>query len=246
MSLSKPYKRLYRPSVSRGWSDDNIGKYQHDERYISKGERTSLLTAACLIIHDFEELFVYIEPTDVNKRVYSHRVYELFLRTCTEIEANCKGILEANGYRKSGNFDMSDYKKLEQATLLSSYKVKYSNWSPVYSCKPFEPWANNKAIKWYQDYNAVKHDRYDNFSLANMENLMQAICGLLCILHVQFGKRLNGLTTQGANYIIVNSETISVSSFTITPHQWQDSDKYDFDWDSLSSDADAFSQFTFV
>lgn len=246
MPLSKPYKRLYRPSISKGPFDESPYRFLYDSRYISEGEKISLLTAARLIIHDLEELFVYIEPTDDHKIVYSHRVYELYLRVCTEIEANCKGILEANGYTKRGDFNMSDYKKIEQATCLSSYEVIYGKWSPKFVCKPFAPWAEGGSLQWYQDYNSVKHDRYCSFSNANLGNLMQAICALMCILSAQFGKYIDGLMSQKPYTILVDSETVNISSFDIIPHIWQDTEKYNFDWNILSSSANAFSLFNFA
>lgn len=57
----------------------------------------------------------YIEPSDDNKDTYSHRIYELYLRTCTEFEANAKFILKSNGYNNAKR--ILDYWKLNKAMM---------------------------------------------------------------------------------------------------------------------------------
>ena len=49
-------------------------------------------------MRDLNEIFDFVEPSNDNTSVYSHRIYELLLRAATEFESNCKGILKANGY----------------------------------------------------------------------------------------------------------------------------------------------------
>lgn len=66
--------------------------------------------AARLIINDFERLFGYIKPHKENENVFSHRIYELFMRTSTEVESCCKGILVANGNAAK---EMNDFRILQ-------------------------------------------------------------------------------------------------------------------------------------
>lgn len=40
------------------------------------------------------------------KNVFSHKIYELFLKVCTEFESNCRGILKANDKKCE---DIKDY-----------------------------------------------------------------------------------------------------------------------------------------
>jgi len=67
--------------------------------------------------------------TDGNQNVYSHRLYEMLLRTCTEFENNCKGILKDNGY-VSQNLNIKDYYKINAASKLNEYEIKLNVWSP--------------------------------------------------------------------------------------------------------------------
>jgi hypothetical protein len=73
-----------------------------------------------LIQEDLLDLFDYIEPADVNLHCYSYRIHALHLRTCIEVEANCKAILKENGYPTGSDWNMRDYKKLEKTHHLSS------------------------------------------------------------------------------------------------------------------------------
>lgn len=105
MGITKPYCRLWRPLKGYGlfnrmFSDGEPAvttEYLYDERFACQAEMESLVATAHLIVRDLYEIFDFVEPCDANVVAYSHRIYELFLRTATEFESNCKGILNANG-----------------------------------------------------------------------------------------------------------------------------------------------------
>lgn len=197
-----------------------------------------------LIIDDFERLFEYVEPHSSNENVFSHRIYELLLRTCTEVESCCKGILVANGYVAKS---MNEYKKIEQSSHLSGYTVQYSNWLPmVYSTQPYASWATGSTLPWYEAYNNVKHNRSQNFQLASIKNLLDAISGLLCIIHSQIGDAVQQVFESNIYYSNVDDDEVLVRSFRIIPFQFHDSEKYDFDWNNLKTDPNRFQRFQFV
>lgn len=110
MAINKPYYRIYRPGIRRNPVDNPTSGYEHDTRFLSEAEKQSMIMAARLIVDDFERLFEFIEPHSSNENVFSHRIYELLLRTCTEIESCCKGILLANDHAAN---NMDHYKKIE-------------------------------------------------------------------------------------------------------------------------------------
>lgn len=109
------------------------------------------------------------------------------MRTCIEIEANLKAILRENGYSRSGDWSMTDYKKLEATHFLSAYEIKFPFWQgTAHTRMPFAAWATGGGLDWYQAYNDAKHDRHEKFSQANFGNLLSAICGLVAVLSAQF------------------------------------------------------------
>lgn len=244
MALNNPYYRIYRPSIKHNAFDNPTSGYERDAQFLPEAEKKSMIMAARLIIDDFERLFEFIEPHTSNENVFSHRIYELLLRTCTEVESCCKGILIANGHSAK---DMNDYKKIEQATHLSGYSVCYSNWFPThYSVQPFASWATGGSLSWYKAYNDVKHNRWQNFTLANLKNLLDAICGLLCIIHSQVGDTVQHVFQSNIYVSADDVVEVSVRSFRIKPYQYSDNEKYDFDWDSLKTNPNRFQRFQFV
>jgi len=143
------------------------------------------VSAFTLLLNDFVTLTAYIEPHDDNLRTYSHRLYELLLRACTEFESVCKAKLIEQGATKSpASMDINDYKSLEGTLRLEPAEVGWHIWRPQASyVRPFTAWSTSAPpLSWYSCYNRVKHDRSGAFSMANMENSRLAISGLFATL----------------------------------------------------------------
>ena len=257
MSIKRPYYRIFRPQEK---SDFLTTDYVLHKKNILNW--SSPLRAFHLIVSDFRKICEYIDPCDCNLATYSHRIYELFIRTCTEIESNFKSILKANGYsskkngkiKKDNDWNIEDYKKLEAILKLSDYKVLINFWDNGRGrvVAPYQNWAKGKSGKlvWYSFYNEVKHNREDSFYLASIENLIYAICGLFVILFSQYSVQVfspyqiidsyNSFDNNLGRFICGESDFI----FAIFLPKWGKSEKYDFNWESLcESDDDPFEQF---
>lgn len=243
MGLNKPYYRIYRENKKT------------DDRYLRSPEYsqdiTSLKRAFHMLQEDLKKIFEYIEPHTDNYNTYSHRLYELFLRICTEVESNFKGMLKANDYIKpnSRNWNISDYYKIEAATKLSSYelKIKLSNKEEV--LRPFKAWSIGPSLSWYQDYNTVKHNRSDNFNKANLKNVLTALAGLHALLYSQFQSEIFNLygdismTVVGDNGIVssVNNDIFTLQSIG----GWSEQEKYNFDWVELKATSNPIEKYQF-
>ncbi len=242
MSITKPYYRIMRDIVS----GSSFCNYVLDNRYAD--DRSMLCRSYKILEKDLKNVFEYIEPSDDNLCVYSHRIYELLLRAATEFETNCKRILDANGYSRTANLKIQDYYKINQATRLNEYEVYIDIWRPNRKLiQPFHNWGTNHWLIWYQGYNRAKHDRNINFTFASLENLVQAMAAVYCILFAQFGaysfsayQQIN-MIEDNDNGCIYAGESI----FSIKPLTWTLSEKYDFDWSILSSQQNPFQKFTF-
>jgi len=171
------------------------------------------------------------------------------MRTCIEIEANFKAILDENGYSKSGDWTMSDYKKCEASHLLSSYEIKLPVWrGNLHTRRPFANWLTSGNLTWYQDYNAAKHSRHGNFERANLSNLLDSIAGLVSLLSAQFWTEdfspsagvmalegsWDGLEGAVGGYFRVKF-----------PNNWPINERYDFDWKNLEGLSDPFQNFPY-
>lgn len=255
--IARPYKRIARPFNSQSYMDDGVWLYNLHPKY-AKG-RDHYIKAAELIIKDIRELFYYVQPADINTWTYSHRIHELLLRTCSEVEANLRAILTENGYTKVDERDkplplnMNDYVKVDRTHHLSSFKVEIPSWSGErHTRTPFETWASESvgSPEWYTKYHAVKHDRAMNFKDANFDNLIEAACGLLALLASQFMGCSPGNGESPILASVIPSDgterTLDDHFRIYYPSDWSENEKYSFNWDTIKKDEDPFQQFDYT
>jgi hypothetical protein len=216
MSFAKPFYRNYR-TIKAGHNSGYSGwAYIHDREYAKNAEH--YVRALTLIQNDLQSIFEFLEPSAESRSVYSYRIHALFMRTCIEVEANFKAILEENLFTPPTNrsLNMTDYRKVDASHHLSSYEVMLPIWNdapPIF--KPFYAWKSVRGLNmpsalrvslpWYQAYNASKHDRQDEFKKANFGNLVNAVAGLLVIGSSQFHSQdfsagSTGISASGLDY----------------------------------------------
>jgi hypothetical protein len=236
MGLKQPYKRTVRQLKDGSYSNSGNSRYLKHPDYANSPEK--YIRSFLLIQNDIQKLFEYIEPVDKNKRTYSHRTHELFIRVCIEVEANCKAILRENGYtmRDEKDWNMTDYCLIEKTHKLSEYEVLLPRWDGKFGrYKPFKNWASDKKLGWYQYYNVVKHDIHSNFSHANIKNLVEATSGLVALLSAQFlsedfSHSAGCLALQGSGD---GMESAIGDYFRVRYPNWNEGDRYDFEWGEI-------------
>jgi hypothetical protein len=210
-------------------------------------EPKQYIHAFTVIQKDLLELFDYVEPADRNKDCYSFRIHELHMRTCIEVEANCKAILEENNYPKKSDWNMHDYKKLDATHGLSLYEVKFPIWRGNDNVRrPFSSWSPS----WYQAYNVAKHDRHNQFEQANFENLLQAIAGLLVLLSAQFyNEDFSNVEYLVAGFHDREGYAAAIGNYLLvkfpTANDWSQADLYQFNWAQLQNSPDRFGTLQF-
>jgi hypothetical protein len=249
MAVPKPFKRTCRQFSDGTYSYSGKWMYVLHPQFAKEPEH--FVRALQIIQKDILDLFDYIEAADTNLECYSYRIHALHMRTCIEVEANCKAILEENGYSRAGYWNMCDYQRLGNTHHLSAYEVRFPVWRGSQNVrKPFASWSTGGGLGWYQAYNAAKHDRHDQFPQANFRNLLDAVSGLVALLSAQFhtwdfspspagrstgiGGPPQGFDTAIGNYFHVRF-----------PTDWSSSEQYDFDWQKLQSDPDPFQTLIF-
>jgi hypothetical protein len=215
--------------------------------------------AFLLIQQDVLELFSYVEPSDTNLRTYSHRIQQLLMRSCVEIEANFTAIFLDNEYSKatSGqNLNIGDYKLINLSHRLSAYQVRIPGWKGEYGIRqPFAPWLSGCVLPWYKDYNKSKHNRHENFHLATFGSMIDAFCGLNILLSAQFmdeeyGPGSKSLSISGASYTYEGGDEMEPSIGGMLrvkfPVDWPADERYQFTWADISSQDDPFENFNYV
>jgi len=178
MAVLKPFKRTARPQEG--------GKYLGSAHYIKDPRYADApahyIRAFQILLKDLLELFDYVEPADDNRGCYSFRIHELHTRACIEFEANCKAILFENGYPMKRNWNLVDYKKLEQTHRLSSFQVRLPVWLGNNNPRtPFEKWKTGHGLPWYKAYNDAKHSRHLNFDQSIFKT-----CSMRCVASSQY------------------------------------------------------------
>ncbi len=156
---------------------------------------TMSVQAARNLFLDMREVFRCIEPSSANLLGYGHRIRELIILACTEVESAWKSVLEANGYvrTRGGHWTTEDYVKLLAPLQLSQWQLSLVMHTEFPSFKPFDGWdsvAPTRSLKWYADYNAIKHGREADFRKATLESLVHAMGAVFVMVSAQFGPRL--------------------------------------------------------
>lgn len=258
MTVKKPFHRNYR-GIKQGNNSGYSGwAYIIDPDYAQNSEH--YIRAFTLIQNDLKSIFEYLEPSDECREAYSYRIHALLMRTCIEIEANFKAILAENIFTtpKGRAPNITDFRKIDVTHHLSSYEVMLPIWNGSKKIfKPFEPWKSSRGLKesngvglsWYKAYNASKHDRYEEFKKANLENLVTAVAGLLVIISSQFRDNsfsAGGMVLGVSGYEIYPFESAIGSLFRIKyPDDWVEEELYDFDWSKLKDSKNRFEKFNY-
>ena len=155
---------------------------------------TSALGSIRLIVRDFQTLLEFVHPVDANAAVYSHRTFELLLRSCTEFEALAKGgAVERNLIAPSQQPNINDLSPLYDALEIATTEVGMTMWHPeTLFLRPLDGWKEQPhGLHWYRSYNSVKHNRSGRFSEATLHNVTLSIAS--CFLLLQ---RLGGYQLQ--------------------------------------------------
>lgn len=160
-----------------------IGTTEH-ERFLSE-------QAIRVLIQKLDEIFFFIEPHSSTKATFSHKIRELLILTCTEIENIWNSYLIQCGQVSNRNgFTTNDYVKLKNKLFLDDFEFNLISYPELGSIRPFENWSSSnptQSLFWYDAYNKTKHDRTNNFTKASLWNTINAIVGCLILHCVKFG-----------------------------------------------------------
>ena len=150
-----------------------------------------------LLIERMQEIFITVEPASRNAATFGHKIRDVLLLACMEVEASWAGVLREHEYLKD-RYTTNDYVKLLEPMCLRDYRVQL-RWYPDFpSFKPFGHWDSNKPTKslvWYDAYNATKHNRETNLHQATLANAVCAVGASVVMFCAQFGMAEDELLT---------------------------------------------------
>lgn len=97
-----PFHRCYRPMVKRVNSGSSEYHYLQDDDYAQK---PYMFTRAFEELQkDLKEIFNYVEPSYHNRKAYSYKIQQLFIRVCIELEAILRPFLAKTSIQNRSPF----------------------------------------------------------------------------------------------------------------------------------------------
>lgn len=231
MAINKPYPKIYRHGPTA-----TLGPFSED---INTKIGINNIASYELLKTDLKQIFEFIEPCEQNKHAYSHRLFAILLRACTEVESLCKQIFAANGKSARNIIRFSD---LEGAMKLSSYEIKsygfmYPNFFPF---KSFQSTTirENRSPNWYKAYNNAKHNRSIGFANASLQNVIEAVGGVYTLLVAMYGLGFDHtLKMSWHHFQMVDTPTFFRA---IDYPSWDADEKYDYNWEILKMEEERF------
>ena len=251
MGEPRPFRRTSRPFVDGDYTEGGRGRYVLHPRFAE--DPRHFVRAFLLIQSDLLTLMDFVEPADANLATYSHKIHQLLVRTCIEVEANLTAILKENGYSAKGDWTMKDYRLVEHSHRLSAFEVRVPTWrGDKGKRRPFAAWSTpSDGLGWYQSYNKAKHSRHECFDRANFEALVDAVAGLVAILSAQFhnedyspNDKTISIGPEGSYDTQDGMETAIGHFFRVWfPTDWPEEHRYEFAWTDLRDLPDPFANF---
>lgn len=188
-SANEYYPRIYRPV----YSDDDKHNMRISSGYsyppnseINGHESLAQLSS---LTDSLKEIFSVVSPELNNLSTYGHKIRNLLVIACTEVESQWKGILRENNYQGQ-RLTTHDYIKLLPDLRLNEYKVKLPMYQKLALFSPFDNWnltSPTQTLDWYHAYNAVKHDRESNFDQAQLKHIINAVIACAILFKAQYG-----------------------------------------------------------
>ena len=226
MTLNKPYPQIFRHGP------DSVVAPFYESCNTELG--INYLASYEILKNDLKKIFEYIEPNEKNLDTYSHRTFELLIRSCMEVESLCKLVFAKNEVTLVRNANIIRFSDLEGPMKLSEYELKSYGFNLI-KFKPFVSFSNpnrkQRNPSWYKAYNEVKHNRAEKFNRASLINVIHAIGAVYVLLIAQFGFGFDHkliFSWHGVNQKIIPS-LFSTSQLP----EWLDTEKYEYNWIDL-------------
>jgi len=147
-----------------------------------------------ILIDLLKDIFDSIHPDEQNLNVYGHKIRNLMILACTEVEAQLKGIYCENSENGKDNLSTKQYFKLKAPLKLDNYSIKLCYYPWLNEFSPFLDWIGDfpsQSLPWYDNYNAIKHDRENSIARGTLKSAIEAVCAVAILLVAQYGTELS-------------------------------------------------------
>lgn len=180
------YPRIARPIdqyplEAPGWSPG--ARHEADVIAIARSQ-------LIVLTRQLERICQTVHPTNQTFETFGHDIRNLLILACTEVETHWRGVLTANGV-KGDRYTTKEYVQLVPALKLNDYAVTFPGYPWLEAIQPYKDWGSTgmptKELKWYEAYNAVKHNRETEFERATLRSVFEAVSACYIMMAAQFG-----------------------------------------------------------
>lgn len=220
------YRSMYIPNyrdMDNLLEDDRItSDYYADPPIKDTKTYINYLRQLEFILDELQAVFMVVEPDRNNIKTFGNTIRNILILACTEFDSLMKLILKENKIEKENDrYSTQDYVSLLKPLKLKKYSLSLKNINGINTISPFSSWNSmkpTKSLSWYSAYNSIKHDRINNFELANLSNTLNAIMGFVATLIAKYGYR-NSLWKEKVGKIIQvdNEPQWAIKDFYIPP-----------------------------
>lgn len=219
-------KEIYNMEKEVGHVNKGIwrpGLYNNDEilyaLQCNEYEERSSEQALRILLEALDKLFLYIEPCKKNMGTYSHKIRELLILACMEVENQWLTFFKKpSASIQESRYTTNDYVKLCKKCFLNEFQVTFKNYHDVEPISPFREWENTnptKSLTWYDAYNKTKHDRNISFSEAKLMHVLNAVSANIimhCVRFGPYGLYNNGTTLSGCIHQMTDISLVTSNS----------------------------------
>lgn len=141
------------------------------------------------IEESLQETARFVDFSEDNLGTYSIEFARILLTACSEIDVICKMLCEKiDPTEKPKN--INEYRTIITGKYPKFHSLKIFVRYGGFCITPWEEWNKSTNPKWWKSYNFVKHNRNDYFKDANLENTLNAVAGLYCLILYNFQPEL--------------------------------------------------------
>jgi hypothetical protein len=127
----------------------------------------------------------YVEFNPANYNTYSIELARLLMAAAAEVDVVAKiACSRVNPATTAGNIEEYRLELVPARPNLPGYPIQINRFG-----LDFEPWINwstGTHPDWWRAYNAVKHERNNEYAQANLKNALNAVAGLYVMLIYAF------------------------------------------------------------
>jgi hypothetical protein len=124
---------------------------------------------------DILHLSRFVEPREENMRVFSIELTRLLLAIGSEADVVSKLLV---AHLTGGEMAMRDRREalIRHFPWLLTTSVRIPRYN--FTIEALKNWDVNSPLSWWEDYNSVKHRWSEEYSKANLKNVLDALTGL--------------------------------------------------------------------